>query len=310
MPATVKVFDPALCCSTGVCGPTTDAALPRIAADLDWLRRQGVAIERWNLSQAPGAFVAEPLVRRALEEGGVERLPLVLVDGKILAQGAYPDRATLAAAVGVVLPATPPTRSLDVELLALDLETCDRCTGTDASLDAAIAEVADELRAGGLAVRVHKTVVSSLAQAEALGFSSSPTIRVDGRDIALERRESSCGACSDQAGTGVDCRVWVYEGREYTEAPRAMIADALRRAAREARPGTAAPSPRAEVPENLRRFFAGREAGASRASCCAPALEAPATSPCCAPAPGATTPSSGQPLSRSEKPRVSKGGCC
>ncbi len=104
MPSTVKVFDPALCCSTGVCGPTSDSSLPRIAADLEWLRGQGVAVARFNLAQEPGAFVAEAVVRRALEEGGVERLPLVLVDGRVLSQGRYPDRATLAAALSLGVP--------------------------------------------------------------------------------------------------------------------------------------------------------------------------------------------------------------
>lgn len=304
MSSTVKVFDPALCCATGVCGPTTDPALPRIAADLEWLRAQGVAVARFNLAQEPGAFVAEAAVRSALEEGGVDRLPLVLVNGRILSQGRYPDRATLAGAAGVAVPGGGAARSLDVELLALDLETCDRCTGSEASLDAAVAEVAEELRAEGLALHVRKTVVTSLAQAEALGFVSSPTIRVAGRDIALERRESPCGACSELAGGCVDCRVWVYEGREYAEAPRAMVADALRRAARAPASVGQATSPRAEVPENLRRWFearatAGATAAAAAASaCCAPAPSAASASACCTPTP------------RSEKPRVSKGGCC
>lgn len=313
MTATVKVFDPALCCSTGVCGPTTDAALPRIAADLDWLRQQGVAVARYNLAQEPAAFVAEAQVRRALEQGGVESLPLVLVDGRVVAQGRYPDRAALAAAAGIGLPTLAPTGartgSIHVELLALDLETCDRCTGTDASLEAAIAEVADELRAAGRDVTVSKTVVTGLAQAEALGFTSSPTIRVNGHDIALERRESVCGPCSDLAGTGVECRVWIHEGREHTVAPREMIVAALRRAAlASGSPGGGTP-PRGEVPENLRRYFAARAVGGAASSCCAPAPAA--TSSCCAPPPvSADASSCCAPVPRSAKPRVSKGGCC
>ena len=53
----VRVFDPAMCCSTGVCGPSVDPQLARFSADLDWLKSQGVAVSRFNLAQQPGAFV-------------------------------------------------------------------------------------------------------------------------------------------------------------------------------------------------------------------------------------------------------------
>jgi hypothetical protein len=92
----VEVFDPAMCCSTGVCGPEVDPALVRFAADLEWLGQQGVAVSRHNLSQDPAAFVASDLVKRALEDNGVECLPVVLVDGRVLTMGAYPSRDQLA----------------------------------------------------------------------------------------------------------------------------------------------------------------------------------------------------------------------
>ncbi len=97
----ISVFDPPLCCSTGVCGPSVDPALARFAADLDWLRQQGVNVERHNLAQEPGAFVANPVVKKALEQGGNGCLPLVLAGGTIVSSGAYPDRDALARAAGV-----------------------------------------------------------------------------------------------------------------------------------------------------------------------------------------------------------------
>jgi hypothetical protein len=106
MPHRLDVFDPALCCSTGVCGPSPDPALPRFAADLDWLRQQGVSVSRHNLSQEPGVFATNAIVREALERDGVEALPLVLVDGRVVAQGRYPERGALAVAAGVA-PAEP-----------------------------------------------------------------------------------------------------------------------------------------------------------------------------------------------------------
>jgi hypothetical protein len=63
---TVQVFDPAMCCSTGVCGPSVDQKLVRFASDLHWLANHGVKVERFNLSQEPQAFAANSLVRTEL----------------------------------------------------------------------------------------------------------------------------------------------------------------------------------------------------------------------------------------------------
>lgn len=102
MTMTIRVFDPAMCCSTGVCGPSVDPELARFAADVDWLQKQGVAIERFNLSQQPAAFAETPAVKEALARG-TEVLPLVLVGDRIVVEGAYPSRETLAALAGVVV---------------------------------------------------------------------------------------------------------------------------------------------------------------------------------------------------------------
>ena len=100
----LEVFDPALCCSTGVCGPSVDPVLPRFAGDLARIRRQGVTIERHNLSQDPGAFADHALVRAELEKAGVACLPVVILDGLVIATGRYPERAELYAAVGLEAP--------------------------------------------------------------------------------------------------------------------------------------------------------------------------------------------------------------
>jgi hypothetical protein len=100
---TVRVFDPPMCCSTGVCGPSVDPELARFSADLDWLKKQGVQVERFNLSQEPGAFATNMVVKDALTAKGNGCLPLVVVDERIAVQGAYPTRETLAALAGVVV---------------------------------------------------------------------------------------------------------------------------------------------------------------------------------------------------------------
>ncbi|MBL8742061.1 MAG: arsenite efflux transporter metallochaperone ArsD [Myxococcales bacterium] len=102
MSATIRVFDPAMCCSTGVCGPSIDPELARFAADLDWLAQQGVSVQRFNLSQDPGAFAETSVVKEALARG-TEVLPLVLVGDRIAVEGSYPSRETLAALAGVVV---------------------------------------------------------------------------------------------------------------------------------------------------------------------------------------------------------------
>jgi hypothetical protein len=92
----LEVFDPAMCCSTGVCGPEVDPTLVRFAANLEWLAGQGVEVHRYNLAQEPAAFAASDVVKRAIEDNGIECLPVVLVDGRVASMGAYPSRDQLA----------------------------------------------------------------------------------------------------------------------------------------------------------------------------------------------------------------------
>jgi hypothetical protein len=73
-----------------------DSKLVAFAADLDWLKSQGVLVQRQNLSQNPGAFVENTLVNQTLNEKGETALPLVLVNGKVAVTGRYPDRKELA----------------------------------------------------------------------------------------------------------------------------------------------------------------------------------------------------------------------
>ncbi|MDZ4819887.1 MAG: arsenite efflux transporter metallochaperone ArsD [Planctomycetota bacterium] len=91
----VQVFDKPMCCSTGVCGPQVDPVLPRFAADLEWLKTQGHPVERFNLAQQPAAFIENPEVHQLLATQGTDCLPLIMVDGHIVSQRAYPSRDLL-----------------------------------------------------------------------------------------------------------------------------------------------------------------------------------------------------------------------
>ena len=103
----IRVFDPAMCCSSGVCGPSVDPQLARFSADLDWLKTQGVSVERFNLAQQPAAFAADQSVRSALETKGEAGLPVVKVNGEIKSSGVYPSRSELSSWAGVGEPAGP-----------------------------------------------------------------------------------------------------------------------------------------------------------------------------------------------------------
>jgi hypothetical protein len=168
--------------------------------------------------------------------------------------------------------AAPPSldvrRTVTVEFLFLDLSTCGRCTGTGANIETALTAIEDVLRATGARVELRRIHVQSVQQARELRFVSSPTVRVNGRDIALEPLESECGPDACGCGPGVSCRVWRYGGREYTEAPVGLIIDAvLSELYAEA---TRADSLAAayELPDNLVRLFAAKDAGAPDGGCC------------------------------------------
>ena len=107
---TLQVFDPPMCCSTGVCGPTINPALPQLTADLEWLRTLGVQVERYGLAQQPAAFRDNAAVRETLAQEGVECLPLFRLDDVTVSKGVYPTRTQLAEWVGL----TPPPAALTI----------------------------------------------------------------------------------------------------------------------------------------------------------------------------------------------------
>lgn len=89
---TIRVYEPALCCNTGVCGPELDQSLVTFTADLHALKEQGVDVARANLASDPGVFVQSPIVVNFLQAAGSEGLPLVLVDDVTVLTGRYPTR--------------------------------------------------------------------------------------------------------------------------------------------------------------------------------------------------------------------------
>lgn len=97
----LEVFDPALCCSTGVCGTDIDQALVDFATDVDWLKKQGANIRRFNLGQEPMEFVNNSKAKAFLETAGSGSLPLILLNGEVVLTGRYPKRNELARWFGI-----------------------------------------------------------------------------------------------------------------------------------------------------------------------------------------------------------------
>ena len=97
----VEVFDPPMCCSSGVCGPKVDKKLVQFGAALEWVRAQGVEVQRYNPTQQYDAFVGNTAVVQAINDQGSGCLPLILVDGVIVSHGSYPDKKELAVLAGV-----------------------------------------------------------------------------------------------------------------------------------------------------------------------------------------------------------------
>ncbi len=98
---TITVYDPAMCCSTGICGAEIDQKLVDFAADLDWLKSEGTTVKRINLSQEPALFAENEQVKTVLEKSGIEGLPVILADDAMQSFGQYPDRMQLAQMAGV-----------------------------------------------------------------------------------------------------------------------------------------------------------------------------------------------------------------
>ncbi|MEL4106899.1 DUF2703 domain-containing protein [Oscillospiraceae bacterium WX1] len=150
-----------------------------------------------------------------------------------------------------------PDKKLVVDFLFLDLQTCDRCLGADDVLNEAIQDVEHVLSLAGYEIVLRKIEITDERMAEKYKFLASPTIRLNGTDICLDVKENACGTCGDISGQSTDCRVFVFDGKDYEVPPKAMLIDALLRA-------VYGPVPQKRrsnsyvLPDNLKRFFAGK----------------------------------------------------
>lgn len=89
----MQIFEPAMCCSTGLCGVGVDSELLRISTVLNTLKKHGVNVGRFNLNSAPMEFVKNDAVNDFIKDKGPDGLPVTLLDGKIILTGKYPTNA-------------------------------------------------------------------------------------------------------------------------------------------------------------------------------------------------------------------------
>ncbi len=145
-----------------------------------------------------------------------------------------------------------------VDYLFLDINTCDRCIGTDVVLDEVVKILTPAFSLAGYEVVYNKIEMATAEIAIKHHFISSPTIRVNGNDICQSVAENSCGCCSEISESDVDCRVFEYNGETYEVPPKEMLAEAILRIVF----GLSERSCTCinyELPENLKTFFRGKK---------------------------------------------------
>ncbi|GCE25116.1 arsenic resistance operon repressor [Dictyobacter alpinus] len=121
---TIRVYDPAMCCSTGVCGPSVEPHLLQFSQDLQWVESQGVRVQRYNLAQQPDAFLQNKKVAGLLQAFDDKSLPIIFLNDDILLYGRYPSRDELAIALHGEAEQVPP---------ASEQTANTRCCGPDST---------------------------------------------------------------------------------------------------------------------------------------------------------------------------------
>lgn len=112
----MEIFDPAMCCSTGVCGPSIDKDLMRVATVINRLKEKGVEIKRYGLASEPFEFISNPVINEILGTEGADELPITLLDGEVVKKKSYPTNEEF-------------SKWLDVEIQSDKVVCCDEKKG-------------------------------------------------------------------------------------------------------------------------------------------------------------------------------------
>jgi hypothetical protein len=175
--------------------------------------------------------------------------------------------------VSIVQPAAEEytRRTVTVDLLYLDNDSCDRCMGTEDALETALERVEPILDVLDVGITVRDIHVSSLAAAEATQLAVSPTIRIDGQDIQPDYLENTCESCGDICACegDVDCRLWRHRGEEHTTAPVELLVEALVAAVapNQRQPNRSREKQAYQLSSNVEGFFIGTDDDESDCRC-------------------------------------------
>ncbi|MFN3983030.1 MAG: arsenite efflux transporter metallochaperone ArsD [Caldilinea sp.] len=95
----VEMFDPPMCCPTGLCGPTLDETLLTVNEMVLRLQEEGVPVARYQMTSHPQKFLSQPAVMQLVQTQQMAALPIVVVGGRIVKSGAYPTEAEVRSAL-------------------------------------------------------------------------------------------------------------------------------------------------------------------------------------------------------------------
>jgi len=152
---------------------------------------------------------------------------------------------------------------LVVDFLYLDLSVCTRCQESENILDDSLQTLIDILGSIGHKVELNKIFIETKEQAIKHQFISSPTIRINGRDIQMDIKESYCESCSSLANdASIYCRTWNFKGKEYSSPPQALIIDAILNeiySGKNTVKNNALKEQEFKLPENLKEYFSNKD---------------------------------------------------
>lgn len=158
------------------------------------------------------------------------------------------------------------SKTLSIDFLYLDLDTCERCKATDTALMQALEALSGVFKLMDIEVHVNSVNIETEALAAQYAFLSSPTIRVNGVDILGQIEENECQDCGSLCGDHVDCRIFRYKGIAYEQPPAVMIADGILRYLYA--PLRKTPKVAYTLPSNLNTFFVGKVTKPAKRSQC------------------------------------------
>ncbi|MFC6964667.1 arsenite efflux transporter metallochaperone ArsD [Halocatena marina] len=96
----LTLYEEAMCCSTGVCGPDPDAELVEVSAALDLLEDDyDVDVSRANMQHNIDQFLETQEIADLLEAHGPSILPITVVDNEIVAKETYLSYDELASTI-------------------------------------------------------------------------------------------------------------------------------------------------------------------------------------------------------------------